>query len=258
LASVLVHSGVETDPQSLVPQVYLPGRQGSLAVEMMAASRRQARLPLLVRGDLGGLWEHLAHDRPVLVFQNLGLSWLPRWHYAVLTGWDAASQEWGLHSGTQSHLRMQSTPFHNTWVRAGQWAMVVYKPGDLPTDSADDGAYLLELTRLEKLGQAQAARAGYLALLPRMPTSPVPGFALGNLAYQAGDWAQAEARWREVLGRHPRHAPTLNNLAEALLTQARAAEALPLAQLAAQIDARPAILDTLARALAAQAVSANP
>ena len=33
---------------------------------------------------------HRAGALTLLVLQNLGLSWLPRWHYAVVVGYDLA------------------------------------------------------------------------------------------------------------------------------------------------------------------------
>ena len=51
LAGVLGASGVAATAQSLSPQVYLPGRQGSLQVELVAAVRRAAcRFELLLLG----------------------------------------------------------------------------------------------------------------------------------------------------------------------------------------------------------------
>ena len=40
LATVLVWSGVHTSPEALTDEVYLPGREGSLQIEMVAATRR--------------------------------------------------------------------------------------------------------------------------------------------------------------------------------------------------------------------------
>src|ERR1700682_5879059 len=40
LATVLSHAGVKITPEDLVSQVYLPGRRGSLQVEMLAAPRK--------------------------------------------------------------------------------------------------------------------------------------------------------------------------------------------------------------------------
>src|SRR5215212_8494513 len=44
LATVLKHSGVDVTPDPLVSQVFLPARQGSLQLEMLAAARRYGRV----------------------------------------------------------------------------------------------------------------------------------------------------------------------------------------------------------------------
>ncbi|MEE4360755.1 MAG: hypothetical protein V2I63_04445, partial [Pseudomonadales bacterium] len=75
LATVLVHSGVDTTAEALVDQVWLPGRRGSLQIELVAATRRQGRLPYVLGGDLEELAAELRQGRPVLVLQNLGSSW---------------------------------------------------------------------------------------------------------------------------------------------------------------------------------------
>src|SRR5687767_5382909 len=44
LAMVLTHSGVPVLPEALVDQVWLPSRQGSLQLEMLATPRRHGRV----------------------------------------------------------------------------------------------------------------------------------------------------------------------------------------------------------------------
>jgi len=43
LATTLAYAGIATSPEALVPQVFLPAREGSLQVEMLAAVRRHGR-----------------------------------------------------------------------------------------------------------------------------------------------------------------------------------------------------------------------
>ena len=45
LATVLDGSGVDVKPDQLSASVYLPGKKGSLQIEMVAATRRYGRLP---------------------------------------------------------------------------------------------------------------------------------------------------------------------------------------------------------------------
>jgi hypothetical protein len=44
LATVLKAGGVDITPEALAEQVYLPTRQGSLQIELLAAARRQERI----------------------------------------------------------------------------------------------------------------------------------------------------------------------------------------------------------------------
>ncbi|MBM4196338.1 MAG: hypothetical protein FJ197_04455 [Gammaproteobacteria bacterium] len=71
LATVLVASGLDTTPEALVPQVYVPGRKGSFAVELAAATRRAGRIAYTVESPQAMLQE-IAAGNPVLVLQDLG------------------------------------------------------------------------------------------------------------------------------------------------------------------------------------------
>ena len=99
LATVLVASDIGVTPHELTGKVYLPQRQGSLQLELIAASRRFGRLPYVLDGELPAILSELSTGRPVLVLQNLGLTSYPVWHYAVVIGFDASRNEIILRSG---------------------------------------------------------------------------------------------------------------------------------------------------------------
>src|SRR5262245_10708622 len=124
LATVLAPAGIDVTPDELVSEVYLPGRRGSLQVELIAATRSRGRLPYLLppRGDV--LLAELAAGRPVLVLQKLGAGPWPGWHYAVLVGYDRASDAVLLRSGTTRRLEMSAKRFFWSWDRGGRWAML--------------------------------------------------------------------------------------------------------------------------------------
>ena len=86
LAGVLGASGIPATPEDLESQVYLPGRQGSLQVELFGATRRAGRIPYPVAGTAQALVAELQAGRPVLVLQNLLTRSVPKWHYAVVVG----------------------------------------------------------------------------------------------------------------------------------------------------------------------------
>lgn len=52
LATSLSAAGLPARPEALVGQVFLPGREGSLQIEMLAAARRQGAVATLIPGTL--------------------------------------------------------------------------------------------------------------------------------------------------------------------------------------------------------------
>ncbi|HEV8690592.1 MAG TPA: PA2778 family cysteine peptidase, partial [Ideonella sp.] len=97
LAMVLRAAGLAGEMGTLTEQVYLPGREGSLQIEMLAATRRQGALAFTLPPRLQAVAEQLASGTPVALLLNLALSWLPRWHYAVWIGYDLDTGRAWLH-----------------------------------------------------------------------------------------------------------------------------------------------------------------
>ena len=87
LAMVLQWSGVDVTPKQLVSFVYLPVKRGSLQWGLISAARRHGRLAYVFTG-MADLIQEVAAGNPVVVLQNLGLRWLPKWHYAVVVGYN--------------------------------------------------------------------------------------------------------------------------------------------------------------------------
>ena len=100
LATVLGASNVHVTPAELEPLVYLPGRKGSLQIEMQAAPRHFGRLAYRIDPGLAAVTAELDAGHPVLVLHNYGLPLWPRWHYAVAIGYNADRDELALRSGT--------------------------------------------------------------------------------------------------------------------------------------------------------------
>jgi len=225
-------------PEQLVEQVYIPGRRGSLQVELLAAARRAGRLPYVIEPELGALLAELAAGRPVLVLQNLGLSFAPVWHYAVVVGYDANSGELLLRSGTTERRQMPVAKFVRSWQASGQWAVVVLRPGELPV-AALRSVYLQAVNALEAAGQTKAALAAYRAGAERWTQSSGAWFALANAYYAAGDLPNAERSYRLALDRSPDDAAALNNLSQLLLSQGRCVEARAVLERALAVDGTP-------------------
>lgn len=215
LATVLGASGKPTSPESLVTQVYLPGRRGSLQLELVAATRRAGRIPYPVERTPEALLDELRVGRPVLVLQNLLVRTVPRWHYAVLVGADPARNRMILNSGTQQGLAVRAPTFLRTWDWGGRWGLVALRPGELPA-RADAAAYLAAVADFETVAGADAAAPAYRAALQRWPRDPRPRLALGNQAYAAGDRVGAARHFRDGLAQAPGDPVLGNNYASVL------------------------------------------
>jgi tetratricopeptide (TPR) repeat protein len=215
LATVLSWSGVAITPEQLVPEVYLPQRHGSLQVELTAAARRHQRLPYVLAPDLGAVLAEVRDGHPVLVLLNLGLSWYPVWHYAVVVGFDLQRDRIVMRSGTARREVVSLELFERIWRRSKRWAMVVMPPAELPA-TAQQLPILRAALALEQLGEWRTAGQAYAAAWRRWPDSRGAGMGVGNSAYGRGDYAAAAAAYRRLLERHPRFAPALNNLAQTL------------------------------------------
>jgi len=224
LATVLAWSGIDIEPAQLAPQVYVPARQGSLQAELIGATRRHGRLAYVLAPQLESLTAEVASGHPVLVLQNLGVSFYPNWHYAVVVGFSLAKDEIVLRSGRDTRHIVPLETFERTWARGEHWAMVVLPPNRLPF-TAQELLYVQSVTALERMGMNEAAAQAYTAALERWPHSLPALIGLGNTRYALRDLARAEAAFRSAVTFHPRSAPAHNNLAQTLADLKRYDEA---------------------------------
>ena len=250
LAMMLSWSGKPVAPESLVDQVYVPGRKGSFAVEMAAAARRHGRLLYPLAPDVGALLTALEQGYPVLVLQNNGLSFYPVWHFAVVTGADRARERLLLNSGRTKGLETSFSTFERTWARGGYWAALVLDPAAL-TASLDAPAVIRELAIMESVGAVEDAQVGFARAVITWPEQKTAWLGLASTSMKRGELARAESTLRELVRRQPQYGAGLNNLADLLLRTGRPDEALPLAERAVMYLDIPATRATLAAVHAA-------
>ena len=215
LATVLSASGRPVTPDELTPEVFVPQRQGSFAVELVAATRSRELLPYEIAPALDDAVAQLAAGRPVLILQNVGLRQWPLWHFAVLVGYDAESNKVVLRSGTTEREVIGAKRFDRFWKRADRWGLVVLEPGDVPA-APDPTRYMHGAAGLEAVGHTSAARASYSSARDRWPDSAWPWVGLANLSYGEGALDQARHEYEEALARDPSNVAARNNLAETL------------------------------------------
>ena len=215
LATVLHSAGVTLSPDDLAKQVYLPVRQGSLQTELIAATRRAARVPYTISPHLRALRAELDAGRPVLVLQNLGVGLLPVWHYAVVIGLEPDTDRVVLRSGTVYRQVLGAREFVRSWRLADNWAMVVLRPGELPAE-VEPASYLKAVAQSERYLPPSDSAAAYRAALERWPDNPTARFGLAYALHRAGDLAAAEAAYLALVKDQPDHVVAYNNLADVL------------------------------------------
>jgi Tetratricopeptide repeat len=228
LAMALTWSGIRVTPRDLKAEVFTPSRKGSLQSAMIAATRRHDRIAYLLPGP-GALIDEVAAGHAVIVLQNLGLSWYPVWHYAVVVGLDLVRDNVILHSGKKRGKQLAVEVFEHTWARSDFWGLLVLPPSQLPAVArAND--YLQAVSDLERLGRYKTAADAYRTALNRWPDSLAAYIGLGGCDYELGQLKSAEAVFREATHKFPHAGAAYNDLAQVLMDQGRKAEALDAAK----------------------------
>jgi len=229
LATSLVHSGAQVTPDELAKWVYLPAREGSLQVEMLAATRRYSRVSYALSPQFDDLLREVAAGNPVIVLQDTGMGPVTNWHYAVVVGFDYPSGELYLRSGQERRLAIPFTVFEYTWKRSGYWAMTTMRPDRIPA-TATELRWSAAVTAMDRVGEPPAAILAYSTLLERWPGNMAASIGLANRHHALGNLAEAERVLRQGLVHHPDAVPLLNNLAQTLSDMGRNREALAVLQ----------------------------
>ena len=248
LATALVHAGVSVTPEELAGLVYIPARQGSLQVDMLAAARRYNRVSYALAPRFDDLLREVAAGNPVIVLQDTGVGPVTNWHYAVVVGFDYPTGTLYLRSGRTEREAVPFTIFEYTWKKSNYWAMVAMPPARIPVTATEAG-YLAAITGMDRIGTSDAAIAAYSTFLERWPDNATASIGLANRYYASAALADAEAVLRGALVRHPDSVPLLNNLAQTLSDQGRNDEAMVLIDRALSGDAgsfAPAVRETQA------------
>lgn len=215
LATLLVASGVDITPEQLTPMIYVPAREGSFQVEMLAATRSHGLLAHTLPPTLASVFEEVRAGNPVLVLQNLGLAWYPRWHFAVVKGFDPIRRKVILNSGTIENYEVAIATFERTWSRADYWAMVALAPGAVPVTASPE-KYFIALASLQETSPEIHVEPAYTAALEAWPTDSNLRLGYGNLLYREGRVTEAAALFRLIISHDSGYAPAWNNLAEIL------------------------------------------
>ena len=215
LATMLNQRGATTSPGLLKDQVFIPDREGSLQIEMVAAARTHDMLVYPLQPRLEAVLAEVAAGNPVLVLQNLALDWYPMWHFAVVVGYDRRERTLILRSGTTRRWQTSFNSFDKTWARGGRWAVLTL-PADTPPAQAEVRTWLKAASDLEETGRIDAAQRAYRTAVRQWPDESIAWFALANSRYASGDISGAESALRESLAHQPDFAAGWFNLSQVL------------------------------------------
>jgi tetratricopeptide (TPR) repeat protein len=211
LAMVMAWAGKPKGADELAKEVYTPGMKGSLQLDLITAVRREGLLAIPING-FAALVAELSDGHPVIVFENLGLSWLPYWHYAVAYGYDLQARTLTFHSGPKEKDIETFASFEKDWVPAENWGLVILPPGQL-ANSAGELAQVRAAAALEQLGFLPEAAVSYDAVLKRWPESLSANIGAANVAYSRNDEGAAVAYLERATAAHPDSASAWHNLA---------------------------------------------
>ena len=237
LAMMLQNANKTISPEELVPQLFLPNRKGSLQIEMLAAARQQDVVPYVLNKKMSDLLSELRAQHPVLILQNLGLSWLPKWHYAVVVGYDFETAEIILRSGIEQRHIVAMKVFERTWARADYWAVVIL-PADVLPQTVEEHRYIESAALMEHAKKYEISKVAYKTALKRWPDSYSALMGLGNSYYALNEFNHASAIFRYATIAHPDAADAFNNLADALNRLQRFNEAMVAAKRAVELGGK--------------------
>lgn len=228
VAMALVWTGMKPATVDLGPLLDPPGGAGNLQRQVIETALVNERIAVPVDG-LAGILVEIAAGRPVIVLQNFGVSWFPRWHYALAVGYDLETEDLRLHTGLKGRRPTRLSLFELSW---SGWALVVLNPDSLPVGASP--ADSLEVAAgLERAGDFSAAAAAYEAFAERWPDDVATHMGVARNRHALHDFAGAEAAYRDAIEAAPdAAAPAWNDLAYVLATLDRHEEALAAARAA--------------------------
>ena len=233
LAMVLNWSNIAVNPPELSPEVFTPGLEGSLQNSLIRSARRHGRVAYPISG-VESLMREISAGHPVIVLVNLGFSWFPQWHYAVVIGYDQNKEMIILHSGLTAGETISFWTFNNIWKRGDYWGLLVLPPNRLP-GVPKENKWLDAVAGLENAEQWKAAAIGYTTALKRWDQSFVAWMGLGSSNYNLRDFDSSADAFFQATLLEPENGMAYNNLAHVLAKQGKLEKALAVAQSAVDL-----------------------
>lgn len=220
LAMNLAAVGVTGDVAALSDLTFTPPTGGGLPAGILAAVREKGRLPIRVHGLDQGL-AALRDGTPVLLQQAFDHDTAPPCQYALLIGYDPASDSATLRSASARRLVVPAETLRRAAARIPNWGLFIADPNTPPPQWAGYENWFSETMALEQAGWKAPAIKGYRGAIRRWPDRAGPWLALAKIRLEEGNLASAEANLRAALDLETDNGTARNRLARVLLKAGR-------------------------------------
>ncbi|WP_460044308.1 peptidase C39 family protein [Pseudomonas sp. S2_H01] len=155
LASMLSVQGVQTTPGLLEKPLKLPGAEEKLDQNMANLAREYGFVVYPVDHQFPDLLAQVSAGYPVLLRFSEGSMWWKDQRYGVLVGFNQNKRTVLIYTGL-GRLTVSFEAFTSDWDNAGNWAVLVQSPRQLPVP-VDRERWLKAANDLAQAGQEQAA-----------------------------------------------------------------------------------------------------
>jgi len=220
LAMVLAHAGRHAPFEVVSPKLFLPGRKGTIQLDMLAVARTYGVTPHVIGPSLSDLVLEIAAGRPVIVLENFGFSWMPIWHYATVVGYDLNTRSVIRKSSIRERSVTPMAIFENLWKAEGYWGFVLLQPGEVPVRVERD-RFFRDLSESERFMSDPDAERAWRGYVGRFPDHGLGHAALGNVMFNQSRHEEAAQHYRSALHQDPSNA-RIGELAKVVFEQAKA------------------------------------
>lgn len=156
LASMLSQQGIVITPGLLDKPLHLPGGEADLERNMQVLAREYGMLVYPLDAKLTALLAQVAAGYPVMVRITEGSTLWAEPRYAVLVGFNQQNSTVLLRVARDRRRPVAFSDFESAWKSAGQWAVLVQRPSQLPAN-LDAARWQQAANATAQAGQEQAA-----------------------------------------------------------------------------------------------------
>ncbi len=211
LSMVMGYYGKQVTPKELARDIFHKELKGSFFAEVKARARNDGMMVLEIN-DLKDVVTEVRADNPVIILQNNGFAFFPRWHFSVMTGLNLRGPDVYLHDGDDEVHKMDMRLFERSFVLGGRRALVILPAGKLAT-TVNEIDHVEAATILETIGKKPEAKSAYESILTRWKGSILGSLGLANVLYEEGNKKSAESVLEEAVKIHPESPLLWHNLA---------------------------------------------